>query len=399
VSVSDDSIYARELSGGFPALRFEQPLEGAFRAHYVGKNAEVRRFGAIQGLLLIGITSLIDWRMSPPELSAASITFRIGVLAPLFALLLLATYPGVLVRYCSRITYACATAFSVSGIYLVLFAQRADSQAHLVEVVLATLFIYLMLGLRLYPALALALPLAAVFVGVHGVDQTIAAYGSVLILFVNVVGAFICQRLEHSARTIFLEREIVNLLSGRDTKTGIPNRRMFNTHLQSLRRQGTRDAKGLALMIVELRHFEEQRRRNGSEAADHALRQIAHTVMRIARRPLDMAARFGDGEFALLLYDPEPEYLHNVVKELRDSIALLDVLNTVEPGASRVAVVTGTAYSGPDQAHDANLLLQAADRALQEAKLEGIDGRVVPVVGPRDGRHVAHGSWRSAADG
>jgi diguanylate cyclase (GGDEF)-like protein len=173
---------------------------------------------------------------------------------------------------------------------------------------------------------------------------------------------------------------------------------MFNTHLQSLRRQGTRDSKGLALLIIDVPQFDELRLRVGPQEADRALRQIAHTVMRIARRPLDMAARFGDTQFALLLYDPEPEYVHNVNKELRDGIALLDILNTAEPGTSRVAVVTGTAYSGPDQAHDANLLLQTADRALQEAKLEGVDGRVAAIVVPNDGRQVSRGPWRSAAD-
>lgn len=72
-------------------------------------------------------------------------------------------------------------------------------------------------------------------------------------IFLNVCGAYGCYRLEHASRTSFLEREIVNMLTGSDALTGIPNRRMFNAHLQRVWRQAMRESRGLERALAVCR--------------------------------------------------------------------------------------------------------------------------------------------------
>ena len=230
-----------------------------------------------------------------------------------------------------------------------------------------------------------------------GSEPTGAAYNCVFILLVNVVGAYSCHRLEHSARTIFLEKAIVDLLSGSDGVTGIPNRRVFSTHLQNLRRQGTRESRGIALVLIDLEGLDALETRHGARAANLALRQIAHAIAPSARRPLDLVARFDERRFALLLYDPDAEYLAGVGRRIREAVARLDLPQGGSEGRDRLLVRTGAAYSRGGGAHDAEQLLETAARAVDLGKHEGNDGLVIALVPASAGEErVTSGPWAAS---
>ena len=83
----------------------------------------------------------------------------------------------------------------------------------------ATAFVCLMLGLRLPVALALALPapVGYLLLGLgYELPAARFAYELACLAFVTIACAYACYRLEHAARTSFLEREIVSLLAGSD---------------------------------------------------------------------------------------------------------------------------------------------------------------------------------------
>ncbi len=395
---SKDSVYSRQLGEGFSALHFEQPLEAEFRAHFVERNCGVQRFGAAQGLVFVSLLALLDWRMLPAELSAVSATLRLVGVAPLLLALLLATYPGALGRRRAPLSMAAGGALAATAIALLVAAPPPLLQRYVLDANLATLFVYLMLGLRFYPAVCLNLPLAAAGVWVlAGSEPTGAAYNCVFILLVNVVGAYSCYRLEHSARTIFLEKAIVDLLSGSDGVTGIPNRRVFSTHLQNLRRQGTRESRGIALVLIDLEGLDALQMRHGARAANLALRQIAHAIAPSARRPLDLVARFDERRFALLLYDPDAEYLAGVGRQIREAVARLDLPQGGSEGRDRLLVRTGAAYSRGGGAHDAEQLLETAARAVDLGKHEGNDGLVIALVPASAGEaRVTSGPWAAS---
>jgi diguanylate cyclase (GGDEF)-like protein len=394
-----DSAYGRQLSDGFRALRFEQPLEAEFRAHFTQGNRAVQRFGAAQGLVATSLLALLDWRTLPPELVALPAGLRLAAVVPLLLALLLATYPGALARRRDTLATAAGLALAATAAILLLAAPAPLLQRYLLDANLATLFIYLMLGLRFYPAVCLALPLAAAGVwAAAGSEPTSAGYNGVFILLVNVIGAYSSHRLEHSARTIFLEKEIVSLLSGNDSATGIPNRRTFNAHLQNLRRQGARDVRSVALALIELEGMEDLAARHGRSAAARALRQVAHAVMRSARRPLDLAARFDESRFALLLYEPEAEYLPVVAKRIREAVARLELGPSDAARGARVVVRTGMGFSRPGGPHDAERLLAAAVEALAVGRREGRDGVVIVVVAEGHGERVTSGPWTAGRE-
>jgi diguanylate cyclase (GGDEF)-like protein len=222
-----------------------------------------------------------------------------------------------------------------------------------------------------------------------------AAYGPVLLTFVNIIGALACFRAERGARAEFLEREVVNLIVGTDGVTGIPNRHAFDSHLRSAWRQAQRETRRVAVMLVEIDYFEAFAARHGRQVADVALRRIAHAVLSCARRPLDRAARHAQGTLALVLFDPAPKFLETVASRVRSEVALLDIGSDVPEAKGRLTVSIGVAVATarPGQADDA--LMTVATEALASRAPER--HRLVIRLEPDPGESaILRGPWRSA---
>lgn len=394
------SIYTRQLGSGVAKLAFDEPLEQDFRAQYATRNIAFLRVGAAQGLVFVSLSALLDWRLGPAT-DATPVLVKLGLIAPAFVLLLAALHASPLMRHIRRAATLAAVALIVGCTALLFAATSAALTSTIVVVHVATLYVYLMLGLRLYPALILSLPLTVVLMWVEtraGAAGSTAAIDCVFLLFTNVVGALTCYRLEHAARTSFLEREIVNVLSGNDSMTGIPNRRAFNRHLQTIHRQAERDGRRIALLLAEVDAFDDFKARYGGRLADSALRRIAHAVLRTLKRPLDFGARFGEFEFAVLLYDPDPNHLQAIMREIRERVTLLDIEHEGANRTGLVSISVGAALSAGVRSHDPEKLLIVADQALAEAKAPQSQGIAVRSTGPREAAaSVTAGPWVSIA--
>ena len=88
------------------------------------------------------------------------------------------------------------------------------------------------------------------------------------------------------------------------------------------------------------------------------------------RRPVDLAARIGGEEFAVLLPDTSLEGAIAVAETVRTLIEALHIDHPKSPMGIMTASF-GVAALKPDRARSAQDLIQAADRALYEAKRNG----------------------------
>lgn len=239
----------RPKQSGLAPLCFDAPIEAEFRAHYAARNKAFLRTAAALGFLLVGVVALLDWRLRAAELAAYWPLLRLGMAIPLL-LVLLGTYPGALSRQLGVWSVLAAIAMGGGSAWLLASTSGSAAYGDLAGIYAVTMFIYLLLGLRLVAAVAVTVPLALVSVWIlsrpwAGLAAT--EHAILLLVFVNVVGALSCYRLEHAARTAFLERQIVHILSATDSVTGVPNRRYFDTQLQRIRRQAQRESGGLAV--------------------------------------------------------------------------------------------------------------------------------------------------------
>jgi len=116
--------------------------------------------------------------------------------------------------------------------------------------------------------------------------------------------------------------------------------------------------------------------RLGHGAGDAALERVSAVLM-AAKRRVDVAARLGGEEFALIVPDSGEEAAHVLAERLREELR-----KTFAEEPVPLTVSFGVAGS-PAGACTPAALLEAADRALYRAKEAGRDRSVVaPTTGP-----------------
>lgn len=166
-----------------------------------------------------------------------------------------------------------------------------------------------------------------------------------------------------------------------DGLTQIANRvafqRMMGRHWRAMRREGTE----LALAMIDVDHFKAFNDRYGHLTGDDALKTVARCLAEAARRPHDLACRYGGEEFVLLLPGSGTEAATIVVERFRTALGKAAIPHDASPTAPVVTVSVGIAVTRGRETDQPEDLLKAADEALYRAKSAGRD-RVVQVTVP-----------------
>ena len=132
----------------------------------------------------------------------------------------------------------------------------------------------------------------------------------------------------------------------------------------------------LALVMLDLDHFKQVNDRHGHGVGDLVLARVGR-LLRSCARNIDTPARFGGEEFAVLLCDSGIDGARAFAERIRRHLAELRV--PVSGGGSigvtaSVGIAVGSEVATPES------LLEAADRALYRAKLEGRDRAVAVTI-------------------
>jgi diguanylate cyclase (GGDEF)-like protein len=152
-----------------------------------------------------------------------------------------------------------------------------------------------------------------------------------------------------------------------DGLTGLANRRHAERSLETELARAERFGGPLALVLCDLDDFKEVNDRHGHLAGDDVLRELA-TVLQDTVRTIDIAARWGGEEFALILTGTDAAGGAQLAERARAALENRTIL-TQEGVPVRVTASFGVAaWPGHGRGDD---LLGAADSALYEAKNRG----------------------------
>lgn len=154
-----------------------------------------------------------------------------------------------------------------------------------------------------------------------------------------------------------------------DHLTGLANRRRFERQLDKEVERTSRHGRPFCLVMLDLDDFKQVNDTFGHEAGDEALKSLAR-VLQQGTRGIDLAARVGGEEFAVILTETNLETAIEVAERLRVAIKALEI-----PPVGQIAASFGVAEC-PSHAQSSRELLASADAALYEAKRQGRD-RVV----------------------
>ncbi|MGE3473586.1 MAG: diguanylate cyclase [Vicinamibacterales bacterium] len=158
-------------------------------------------------------------------------------------------------------------------------------------------------------------------------------------------------------------------IASRDELTGLFNRRHFEAALGQEWARAHRLRRPIALVMADLDHFKGLNDTQGHVAGDVALRAVGGVIASCARRPGDVAARFGGEEFVVLLPGAQDDYVHALAEEIRAAVEALNLPHPAAP-AQRVTVSVGVASVTAPTTLEPDLVA-AADRALYRAKAGG----------------------------
>jgi diguanylate cyclase (GGDEF)-like protein len=154
-----------------------------------------------------------------------------------------------------------------------------------------------------------------------------------------------------------------------DHLSGLPNRRRLERQLEQEISRTMRYGHPFSLLMLDIDHFKKVNDSFGHEAGDEVIRNLAKTLQE-GIRGIDLAARIGGEEFAIILTETSMEKAVEAAERLR-----LAVKNLQIAGVGSVTVSVGIAEA-PFCAQNARELLACADAALYSAKEQGRD-RVV----------------------
>ena len=375
--LSRDSLtspFAEQLKQGFGRLRFVGLLEKEFRDFYVAQNRTRGQLSGLIGLVLVLTVSCIEFMFGPDGSRDLINVLRLGVLCPLLAAIVIATYLPGLRSYYSEIAAIGVTLIGIVAIYICQLAALAGSSYLLAGVVLVLLYACLFLGLRFNVGVSIAAFLVAVFFGVGlwlGLPPEQLFYTAAILAATAVVGAISTYNLEHALRTNFLETRLLNDLAERDGLTGLYNRRIFDDFMRRIWRQSRRESVAIEIVFVDIDYFKIYNDLYGHQAGDDCLKRVAATIAKSAKRPFDFAARYGGEEFVLVLYGPPQDYARTLPEQIRRDVLDLAIQHEGSTVWDTVTVSIGVALAGPGSGRSLAGALQTADEALYQAKQEG----------------------------
>lgn len=154
-----------------------------------------------------------------------------------------------------------------------------------------------------------------------------------------------------------------------DHLTGLANRRRFERQLDREVNRTLRYEHPFSLLMLDIDNFKQVNDNFGHNAGDDAIRRLSK-VLQEGTRGIDLAARIGGEEFAILLVETPMESALEVADRLRVSIRSATI-----PLVGQITASFGVAEC-PSNAQTGTDMLKAADMALYEAKRAGRD-RVV----------------------
>ena len=207
------------------------------------------------------------------------------------------------------------------------------------------------------------------------------AFALIAALIVVTMGVLVLRALRkqsemaielHAAHdSLSAANETLATLASEDGLTGLANRRHLDEQLANVFEKSIINESSFAFVLVDVDYFKLYNDTYGHLAGDKALIEVGQVLRSQVRSGIDLAARYGGEELALILSSVDVEQALTIAEKVRNAVEQLSIDNQQAPShrlTVSIGVVAGIA--GKSFTHVKEMVL-AADQALYEAKRQG----------------------------
>jgi len=153
-----------------------------------------------------------------------------------------------------------------------------------------------------------------------------------------------------------------------DRLTSLFNQTYFNTFLDKICHQRRpKDSTSGVVLLLDLDHFKQYTDRCGPLPGDKALQKIAKILLHCIRKG-DLAARYGDDEFAILLNQVTRDQGYSIANRIRSIVDKAEFQGQHLLDQGNLTISIGLAYMGQENITSTQLT-RRADEELNRAKL------------------------------
>jgi diguanylate cyclase (GGDEF)-like protein/PAS domain S-box-containing protein len=182
----------------------------------------------------------------------------------------------------------------------------------------------------------------------------------------------ITARKQAEDKILQLQREL-EVLSYRDSLTGVANRRMFDALYPVEWAKARASGEPLSVLVVDIDYFKQYNDHYGHMQGDECLRKVAAALDAGASRTRDLCARLGGEEFVLLLPATDLDAARNMAERCRKLLAQKELAHARSGVGRLVTVSIGVGSIVPGFKDDPAVFLDRIDRRLYQAKSAGRD--------------------------